>query len=453
MRLRRAFARTRRAAVAALGLTIGSALLLAGPADADAAFTLTASAQGISTEVANESIPLVASVQANTPTAQATLNSRGQASSYSAAPDPGQDVAELPGVGASQLCAILIAYGANVPGCDKVAPLIPAYPYAYAQTGDKPQDKSFAGSHLHADATETSSEGQTVTGASGAGSATATARTATASDGSESAIADASVDALTVGDVLSISGVHSNAEIQRDSGGKLTLSSSFTIGHIAVNGLQLGYDNGTFVVLGTQIPVPVPINTVLAAFKAVGITATFLPALATTHGVASEGLSLSWVIPGSPTAVVPPLPLPLPIGVGVPTTPTTVTYVLGRASVDSSYHAIPPSPAGIIGPSAFPTTSTPTTPATGGASTPASVTNPDTGIVAPTTIGEEPSTPTGVAPQVAPSSGPAPTVAAAPRAAFTSNANIYLAFVITALAVFGGGVAIRYLGVRLSWTS
>ena len=442
---------------AALALTAGSTFALVGPAHADAVYTLSASAQGIAIEITNQSIPLVASVQANTPTAQATLNSRGLATSYSAAPDPGQDVAELPATGSAEMCGILAGNGLKLPGCDLIQKQIPAYPYAYAQTGDAPQDKSFAGAHLHAEARENASEGQTVFGAGGISSATSTARTSTAADSSEDASAETSVDAVQLTAAVKISGVHANATLHRDASGAFTSTSSFDIGHLTIGGLDVGYDDGTFEVLGTQVPVPIPFSTVLSALKPVGITATVLPALKTDHGIVSEGLRLSTTLPGAPSNLLPPIPITLPIGVGVPSTPTTITYVLGRASVDSSYRSIPGSDqTGIIGPTSGPSGAPATAPATTGGSTgPAVTTEP--GVVDPgTPLTSEPVLEPGSAPAVAPPTGtgtPA-RVSAAPRAAVKSDAtDIYLAFVVIALAVFCSATAIRFLGVRLSWTS
>jgi hypothetical protein len=417
--------------------TLGTALGTAAPARADSAFTLSAMAEGVSVVISNATIPLIQSVQVNTPMASTMLNSRGQGSSYSAAPDPGQDVAELPATGSAEMCAILEAYGAKLPGCAIVAKQVPAYPYAYAQSGDAPQDRDFAGAHMHAEATDSSSEAQTVVGASGAGSAVSTARSAAAGDGSTATSAVTSVDSLQMGTYVELSGIHAVAAANRGLDGRLSLSSSFQIGHLTVDGLDVGYEDGSFVLLGRGIPAPVPTQQVFASLKSAGITATFLPATKTTTGITSEGLMLSYTIPGAPSGIVPPIPLPLPIGVGVPTTPTTITYVLGRAQVASTNQAIggfnfgglP----GVLGGVAPPLTGTSggTTPLTATAplSTP-NVASPQSGTTAP------------------------PAVAVARRGAWTSDsADVYLAFVVAALAMFGGVSVLRFLGVRLSWTS
>jgi hypothetical protein len=413
---------------------------LATPARADNAFTLSSMAEGVSVVISNASIPLITSVQVNTPMAQANLNSRGQGSSYSAAPDPGQDVAELPATGSAEMCAILVAYGLKLPGCALVAKQIPAYPYAYAQSGDPPQDRSFAAAHMHAEATQTSSEAQTVVGASGATSAVSTARTAVDDIGRTSSSADTSVDAVQFGTYVELAGIHAVATAIRDTSGHLALSSSFQIGHLTVDGRNFGYDDGKFVLLGTPIPIALPAQQVLSMLKAAGITATFLPATKTKTGITSEGLMLSYTIPGAPSGVVPPIPLPLPIGVGVPTTPTTVTYVLGRAQVASSNQAIGGFNFGGL------------TGTLGGMTTP-----PSTGTLAggtPALSANPPATSPNLAP---PTNGSpaAPTLAAATqRKAWTSDsADIYLAFVVTALAIFGAATAVRLLGVRLTWTS
>jgi hypothetical protein len=423
----------------ALGVVAATTVGLATPAGADNAFTLSSMAEGVSVVISNPSIPLIQSVQTNTPMAQAVLNNRGQASSYSAAPDPGQDVAELPATGSAEMCAIFEAYGLKLPGCAIVAKQIPAYPYAYAQSGDPPQDRNFAAAHMHAEATDKSSEAQTVVGAPGAASATSTARTAVDDIGRTTASSVTSVDSLQFGTYFQLSGINAMASAVRDTAGHLTLASSFQIGHLTVNGRELGYQDGKFVALGKSVPVPVPAQPVLSALKVIGVTATFLPETKTSTGIASEGLMLSYTVPGAPAGVVPPIPLPLPIGVGVPTTPTTVTYTLGRAQVASTNVAYGGFNLGGL-----------TAPPIGTTTPPIATTPGGTAALAPTS-------PLGKANVAPPANGSptSPTLAAAsPRRAWTSDsADIYLAFVVTALAVFGGATAIRLLGVRLTWTS
>lgn len=442
-RARRPWRRCLAAAVvsaAGLSATVG----LTTPASAESAFTLDASAQGVSLEIYNESFPLVQSFQANTPTAQARLNSNGQGSAYSAAPDPGHDVAELPATGAAQMCAILEAYGLKLPGCAAVAKRIPPYPYAYAQSGDKPQDERFAGAQLHAEARSDEASARTTAGADGAASATSEAKTAAAADGGTTASAVTSADTVEFGPALSLSGVRATADAVRDEAGKLTLTSSFVIGQLHVSGMDLRYEDGSFVLMGHTIPVPIPAQQVLSTLKAAGVTARFLPATKTKTGITSEGLLLRYTIPGAPPGLVPPLPLPLPVGVGAPSTPTTVTYVVGRAQVSSTDQAIASFDNGILGPDTV--GSTP--PAA--ESAPSSSTTPE--VSSPTArqplVGDQTATGTEGA-QAAP-----PVVAGARLVSWTGDAtDIYLAFVLTALALFGAVTAIRYLGVRLTWTS
>jgi hypothetical protein len=428
-----------------------AAFTLIGPAHADSAYSMTASARGVSYVMSNPGFPLVQSVQANTPTAEVVLNSRGQASGYSAAPDPGQDVAELPATGSAQFCGILAGQGIDLPGCETVAKAIPAYPYAYAQSGDAPDDRNFAGAHLHAEATDSSAEAQTVLGPSGAASAESTARATVGSDESTITSAVTSVDSLEFGNYIRLTGIRSVATAHRDPSGHLKLTSSFSISHLHVNGLDVGYDDGSFQVLGRKLPVKLPVQTVLSALRAAGMKATFLPETRTKTGVTSGGVLLSFKLPGAPAGIVPPIPLPLPIGIGLPSTPTTVTYVLGRTEVTSTHQAIPDFDTGIIGGTTGGTT--PPVAGTTGGTTGGTTTPPFTGG---TSSGVPPITGAG-GPQVAPPSGttaPPAAAAAATGAAVTSDsADIYLAFVITALAIFGSASAIRFLGVRLSWNS
>ncbi|MFN2582481.1 MAG: hypothetical protein ABR498_07055, partial [Candidatus Dormibacteria bacterium] len=120
-----------------------------------------------------------------------------------------------------------------------------------------------------------------------------------------------------------------------------------------------------------------------------------------------------------------------------PTTPSTVTYVLGRAEVASTQQAYGGFDFGGLMAPPIGTTTPPIVGTPGGAA--ALTPNAALGNLA---------TPTNGSPA-------APTLATtASRSAWTSNsADIYLAFVVTALAVFGAATAVRLLGVRLTWTS
>jgi hypothetical protein len=441
---------------------------VASPAGADAAFTLTTSADGVSLVVSNASFPVVQSYQVNTPTAQATLNSRQQASGYSAAPDPGRTVAELPPTLSAVICGQLAVNGTTLPGCQLVADQIPSYPFAYAQAGDPPQDKSFPAAHLHAEATQFSSSAQTTSGVSGAASATSTAHTIAHGDGSEDASADTSLDSLQLAAYLRLSGVRASASIHRAPDGTLTPSSTFEIGGLLVDGQQIVYRDGSFSLLGNLVPVPLPTQTVLDALSAVGVTATYLPESKTAGGVTSAGLMLSYQVPGAPSGIVPPLPpTPLPVGVGLPTTPTTVTYVLGRVAATGTYKAIPGGDSGLIG-GTLPVSPV-TTPSSGGPATAPATGGPSSSDTLAPGVANGGSLPsgTGTTPAVGSTTPPdvaAPVAAAAPastpaarlsahRPVTGHGADIYLAFVVAALAAFAGASAIRLLGVRHLWTS
>jgi hypothetical protein len=263
-----------------------------------------------------------------------------------------------------------------------------------------------------------------------------------------------SVDSLEFGTFVRLTGIRSTATATRDPEGHLELDSSFAMSHVHVHNLDVSYNDGTFVVGDSKLPIKVPVQTVLSALKASGITAKFLPETRSKTGVTSGGLMLTFKLPGAPQGLIPPIPLPLPIGVGLPTTPTQVTYVLGRTEVASTFQAIPGDDGGgLIGGTTGGTTP-PASGTTGGATT---------GGTAPpisggTSSGLPPVGGSGGGPQVAPPSGttaPPASAAALTGAAVTSNhsADIYLAVVLTALAIFGSASAIRFLGVRLSWTS
>ena len=441
--------------LAAVGVGASSA----GASGSSSVFSMSASTSGVSLTVFNEGFPLVTGYEANAPSTKATLNSRGQSTAYAATPDPGQDVSELPSVLGTAICG-----GAPIPSCSSLGGQIPAYPTAYAQAGDQPKDLSLPSVHLHAEATGRSANGQATVGASGATNATSTVRLQANDDGSQDATADTDVDGLTLATYLKLTGIHSHATLHRGADGAITTSSTFEVGSFAVNGQRFGFKDGSFTVLGQLVPLPVPVQTVLDALKAVGVTATFLPADKTATGVTSGGLQLTYVAPAPPAGLVPPLPgLPLPIGVGLPATPTNVTYTLGRVAVKGTYKAIPAVGDGVIGggltggspppsPSNAPSASTAVPPIDDGSSSGGSLGTTD--IPAGTTSGDL--TGSTVAPVVAPAQ-PAPNggvvTTAAGKPLTTDSIDIYLALVVAAFAAFGGATAIRFLGVRRTWTS
>ena len=448
----------KRRAVLGAALVAAAALGVAGSggAHADAAFTLTAETSGVSLVVFNTSLPLVQSYQANTPSATVTLNARGQATAFSSAPDPGQSVAELPQLLGGSVCG-----QAPVPSCAATVSQV-SYPSAYAQTGDKPKDVALPAVHLHAEATQTASTAEATVGAVGATDAASTATSVVEPDGSQDAIADTAIDGLTLATYLKLSGIHTSATVHRTEDGTLTLSSTFEVGSLSAGGQTFGFKDGQFTLAGQLVPAPVPVQTVLDALKAVGVTGTYLPEQKTATGVTSAGLSLSYVAPAPPTGVVPPLPIPaLPVGVGVPSTPTTVTYVLGRAVANGTYKAIPGVGSSETGGSL--TGSASTVPSTA-ATTPVTETPPVAtgGETGPTPGGDiPPDTSTGplasggdapvVAPQQPTTTGVVTT--AVRRQPVTADAlNIYLALVVGALLAFGGATWIRLFGVRRSWT-
>ena len=452
--------RRRRRAVACATVVVAVAVggsSGAGVAHADAAFSLSVNTTGVSVVAFNQTFPLVESLQVSAPSATASLNSRGEATAYSASPDPGQDASELPAVLAGALCTT-----APLPDCPTITTALPRYPTAYAQTGNPPQDVMLPGDHLHAEATSTSSVGQSTIGVAGATNATATARTLANPDGSLVATADSDVEALDLATYLQLSGVHSTASLQRSSGGTLGLDSSFTVGGLTVGGQTFGFRDGSFDLLGTLVPAPVPVQTVLDALKAVGVQGRFLPADKTANGITSAGLSLSYQAPAPPSGVIPPLPgLPLPIGIGLPSGPTTVTYTIGRVSTSGIYKLLP-STSGTVGGIVGGTLTGPTTPASSAPAVSSSAPVPTATTGEPATLGSVPSgTSTGAAPitpgtpVVAPPQPAAVgvTTVAARQPVSTDPTDIYLALVVAAFAAFGGATAIRFLGVRRTWTS
>jgi hypothetical protein len=488
---------TRRRAAFAVGagavvLLSGLLVLPPGAALADTGFASSsfdgyAQGNAIDATASNRSLPLGLVLEGAGPEASAHLASLGQQDAEASFPYLGPVVPGLTGVAAAVL---------GLP--------VPAYPLA-ANTGagDKPSDVSFPGVTLHAESGIASTVGAATVGNDGAGGATSNARVSVGSDGSVTSAADAAVNALKLGGVLTVSGLHSHAEVVADgSSGQLTRSSSLSIGQLSVPGLSIdvpattpgtvplpnpvpglpqvppvtlptvpvpfggqrlpvpdiGFEDRSFTVtlpgFGTQ-RFAIPAAVALDALKAAGIETSYQPATRTPTGIRGASFTFTYTVPSLPDNQY-----------FSGTTP--VTYTLGAVVANVTLR-----PAGLGGgtPSGGDTTGGSGGLTTGGTS------NGTTGMPA---VGST-SGGSGVtsAPGLGATGAGSPGTAVAPPQVSTSTdgqgaapvasrqvgsvgrllgfdfdtSDIYLVFVLAALAALASMTMLRLVGVRALWSS
>ncbi|HEX3612221.1 MAG TPA: hypothetical protein VHU88_11090 [Sporichthyaceae bacterium] len=320
--------RARRAAWAAI-LAAGIApFVWGGSARADATYEASANATGVKVIFSNQSIPLGVAPQAQGPTAAVKQTSLRQSDGYAAFPDPGEDVAGLPGVAGGAL---------HLP--------LPGYPFLVSTSyGDDVRRLNYPGIELSSESGDTITQATATGGSKGVG-ATSIARIARDGD-SIAATSTSDADVLRLGDSLVVTGLHAAAGAARDATGKLTRTSSLSFSSISVPGLaltvppppgstgapekltapQIGFENGDFTVTLPGAPAnatPVPAKDVFAAFEQAGYHVSYQAPQNTTDGIVGAGLQIATTLPAPPGS---------PGGVSGQT-PVTLTMGLSQAAI------------------------------------------------------------------------------------------------------------------------
>jgi hypothetical protein len=449
--------RTQVAALAAAGAVV-VVLALSGTAGAAVVptFDATASAYGFDATTTNQAVPLGLTIEGAGPVAQAELSSLPAATSFASLPYPGPTLVQAPGL-----------VGAVVPG----TPELPDYPaYVGANLDQGPQSRDYPGASLDAQATATQSQATAVGGTHGSGfSAFAQVRL----DRSDDVIAeaDATFNDVALGQLMTISNIHSAASETFDNGeGKLTPKSDLTIGHIAAPGLELtipkstpgeipgagsvpslpvplggttlaapdlGFENGTFTIvlpLFGGAKYAVPFSVVAQGLKALGIEATYQQPIVKKQSIVAAGLTFS-------AAPVIPTVQNVPVSGAVP---THLTF--GRSSASFAGTVLIGQEPGLL-PGSFDGTPS----GTGDAPAAVPPVTASTGLPPVAPVGDSSTAPalaTG-APPASQSQG----FLVAHGFALPDMANVYL--LIVGAAVLGSLAAqgLRVLGVRIRWSS
>ncbi|MBA3741474.1 hypothetical protein [Sporichthya sp.] len=448
-------------------------------ARADSTFEGFAQSFGVQATLTNASLPLGLTAELNVPFSSAHLNRLQQSDATASSIYPGDVVAALPGMGGALF---------SVP--------TPRYPVIVTtQYGDDPKDAVFPGASMHAESGSEHAYSKGQVGSDPSGS-TSTSRVQVADGGSVVSTAESTVDGLVLGDdQFKLSGLQTRVRVVADGGtGKLTRSSSITIGRINVPALSMripcttpetvplfvpapgvpqpepakfpvveipapfgcnqiqnpdiGFKDGSFFVAlpsaGAPVNVPLAAETVFDAFKAAGIEMSFQPAVDSETGLTGVGFTFKTQISEAPDNQYfkGPTPVTFKVGQGV------ATVDLRPLSLGSDASGISPVDAtGTSGDtSGLPSTSVDAAGLGAGA-----LPSVDTGGVLPVDI---------TAAQPADSISSAATrnerttkLASYYRGGSDTADNIYIALVLTAAVAFAATSIMRVFGVGFRWSS
>lgn len=233
--------RTSTSLTLAVGLTATASWMgmTAGSAAAEASYDAIARTDVSTVTIANQSIPTGIDIEGGGPVARVHQDSVGIRDASAALPYAGDTVAGLPGLGAS-----LFGFPA------------PAYPFVASSTaGTDPQTVRYPGMTLRADSGDFATEARAEGGDSGSG-AFAFSRIEEGRFGDVVALATTGVDSVRLGPYGTLSNVSTVARVTANSSsGKLTRSTTSSIGRISVPGLSFTVPQGS----PTAIPIPIPV--------------------------------------------------------------------------------------------------------------------------------------------------------------------------------------------------
>ncbi len=283
----------------------------------------------------NPSIPLGAPDSGAGPSAQARLTSLPTSDAFASFPFPGEVVAGAPGIG-----------NGVVP-----VPILPAYPFIInSGLGDEPRTQSAPGLSLEAASERLAARSRALVGSEASGSES-TARVVADPDNGVTAVARSVSRGLEILGSVRIAAVDTRAMATRDGSGQLTRSSSLSFNRLSVpgvaytlppespffagetfTGVEFGMTDGQFFVAlpfaGAPQNMPVPAESVIAALKSAGISATYQAPVETKDGILGAAFSMATDLPAPPPN-------------GSYDGPTHVTYTIGRSSAAVSLNPIP----------------------------------------------------------------------------------------------------------------
>jgi hypothetical protein len=437
------------AATCSLAILTAAGMVLGVPrALGDTQFTYDAvtSGSGFIVTLSNPSIPAGLTIEASGPVSQGHLSSLGQANGFASFPYPGDTVVGLPG---------LVNGLSGIP--------VPPYPlYVSSSYGAPPESTSYPGGlDLSSESAQNTTDSTATVGTASSGAQSRSLVRQTGDDVTAQSITV--VNTLTVGPVMTIAGVSTTAKMVFTSDGKLTPSSSLSIADISVPALNLrlpstvpaplggrsllaahlAFSNGQFTVTvptGQSASVPVPTDAVIAGLQQAGIKTTYQNAIVTKTSVVAPQLTFATTLPSPPNNQL-------------YNGRTPVTYTFGVASASFGAAVAEPSNGGIstpLGGTGDGSGLTGGTGTTGGTLTSGSVglVSGSGGLNAAPSVG-----PRLLPPPVKPALPTTTRQAAVFGALWPSLFWFYLVIVAVAICGTVGSQALRYLGVRSTWSS
>ena len=365
----------RRLALALVPITAAAAgahlVLSAGIAQAEGeVFDAYAQGIGVQATLSNQSLPLGLVLEGFGPEASSHVTSFGQSDAEASFPYTGTVVPGLFGLGPPLLLGL--------PGID--------YPtQAATGAGQPPHDVQFPGVSLHAESGTASNFADAVLGGGGdgAGGGRATSRIDRDEAGNVLSTATAQFTALKLGGSLVLSNVNSTVSVLADATtGKLTRTSSFSIGRLTVPGLSvtvpmqspaqlslpnplpglpqappvplpsiplpmggqtlpapdIGFVDGTFTItlpgFGNQ-KFAIPAQAVLDGFKGAGVDFAYQPAVETPTGISGGAFTAKYSFAQLPENQYFSGPVPVTYNIGSAVASVNLTPVGSEAVTDA----------------------------------------------------------------------------------------------------------------------
>ena len=394
--------------VGAVALIAPIPIAAAGSTTVNSQWSGTAAADGMRVDVIVNGFLFVDNiVDAGGPSAQAAAGSFSGSRALAAYPYPGE--------------IVMTAHG-------QTSGAAPNYPLvAQSNNGGPSHSEMHQGPYdVRADSSDDTSSALAQATGDGGSAAAATTRSQAqvvhdTKTGVVTSTAESTTEGFSVEGVFSIGRVHSFARITSPTGTTKPASDT-EFGDVLIGGQEVGVTDKGLVLAGTNTPLP-PDSTANAALKSAGITVHYLAGTTSATSVVAPALSVS-AVQDVPT-----------IG------ETTVTYVLGQASVSAqapgSTGGSLPVVSGAVGGSGT---------ATGG--------NVGTTASPPTTGAGSPLIGASGEAATAPQTAPTPGANGYQLAATTgpSSESLYLVVAAGAIVFVGAALLFRVLAVKLAWT-
>jgi hypothetical protein len=283
------------AAMMGLGIAGGPMPRASAELDGNSQWSVSSRADAMAIEYLNTAAPVFGSepVIYGTPASAGSLvDSIGQSNAFAAAPYPGDIMVGAADNGNGALV------GAGLPG------IFQSYPfYVHSEhpiAPDKVQDQSGNRLVAHSEQYMSSSNARSglITGdVLAALQAQAASRSSVDSTTGElNALADSRLDAFKLTDKLQIGRSIAHAKVTLLPGQPLKKESSFTIGSIVVNGVEMSYGDGGFRLGDQKEQSPGDPKPLFDALKQAGITVEILPATGTDTSIESAGMKITQVV-------------------------------------------------------------------------------------------------------------------------------------------------------------